>query len=1323
MDTSLILKFTEKFKISQNNINSFHEFMETSLRELIEQKNPLILYNDIEKHDKSRRYEINFKISRIDEYPKENGIPLFPNDCRISTFRPYTVPIYITYSYKIFDPNGKLVDERDDNEEFEFMRIPVMIGSKYCITSNKTINELENVHEDPNDIGGYFILNGNEYVIKHQEHKANNMVLLNKMEKKEGGYVAFIQSKPHRKYDFPYKTHVQYNPNDTITVIFAISGKPVESRAIPVDMIFRALGVLTEKEMFKYILGNSDKNESELYEVFKNNLTLTKPENRISFKNVVSYIIEKNFPNEKKKQEYNNFIYNWLFPHLGKNLEKKKYFLGYLVNIVLQLKLKQIPLDNRKNYGNKRLIGPNTGLLFLIRQIFNKHINELAKKNVKLHEKKSISDYIMLSFNSNEFNKKIVKAFTTGNWGLTGAGTSRTGTTIMFERKSFMDMISACNRIVQTMTEQQKQNKKNSAPRIYDTSQHGRVGCNETPNDGENIGIVKEMSMSLIITSERPFQNIEEIILDHKYADSLDKVGFNFGGKYKIFINSDWVACVNSENIIEFNKYLIEKRREKVIDSHVEITRDNIRKEIRIFTDEGRLLAPFFIVDNIDGKNILRIDKLTKDELDLMKWDDLCSNEYIEYIDIHEEMEYLIAKNREMLKLNHVYTHMALPHCFYQPYTTNVSILQNNNPGPRRTYAMQQGKQSVGLPTTQIEHSGIEGRRFENFELPLVNSYIGCLYGINQMVAGQTVWEAVYGNSYNIEDAVVMKRSFIERGGMISYEYSHIKHTFDNGEQKANPIFNKNIIKNEFRSYDAFGKDGIPIEGRKINKGDYAIGIVTEDKDGVIKDSSIRYNGDDNSTINKVYQFSKNNSILVQFIARRIPDIGDKFCYKLGTKISCKTITFGVETFHTKDIDKLNGNELVITLNPKTYKTEWSKIKKHFIFYFDSIMYKIKSNEIDITITNNHNIFVRYPGELEFKLIRIDQVYKDLNIGKIKYVEFLKGLKNIDNNIVKSYSNSQDMINYLGKNEGIYPCNIINFNTDTKLIHPNFTTKVYLNEITEIKKWNRPVCCIEAELNHIIYVAYNGKWHWNGNSSRHGQKGTISKITEEFDLPYCLNGQIPDKLMGPHGYPSRMTSGQFYESIMGRYACTQGKFIDGTIFSIPDIEKMGDVLEKNGQDRYGDEIMINPYTCNKITNKIHMGPIYYQKLSHMIATKPHVRGDSGRIDPLTSQPVKGKNGGGVKVGEMDKDILLAHGAVEILTELWKNKSDGFEMFICGKCGDIAIGNDQKKFYYCYNCNSSEDIHRISTNYASKLLIQELTGLNLRVRLFPHKNKY
>ncbi|KAK9663844.1 hypothetical protein RND81_14G002200 [Saponaria officinalis] len=240
-------------------------------------------------------------------------------------------------------------------------------------------------------------------------------------------------------------------------------------------------------------------------------------------------------------------------------------------------------------------------------------------------------------------------------------------------------------------------------------------------------------------------------------------------------------------------------------------------------------------------------------------------------------------------------------------------------------------------------------------------------------------------------------------------------------------------------------------------------------------------------------------------------------------------------------------------------------------------------------------------------------------------------------------------------------------------------------------------------------------------SSRHGQKGVCGTIVQQEDFVFSERGICPDLIMNPHGFPSRMTVGKMIELLGGKAGVSCGRFHYGSAFGEPSghadkVETISETLVEHGFSYNGKDLLYSGITGCPLQAYIFMGPIYYQKLKHMVLDKMHARGFGPRTG-LTRQPTEGKaKNGGLRVGEMERDCLIAYGASNLIYERLMISSDPFTVQVCRVCGLLGYYNHKLKAGICSACKNGDNISTMKLPYACKLLFQELQSMNVVPRL-------
>jgi len=217
-------------------------------------------------------------------------------------------------------------------------------------------------------------------------------------------------------------------------------------------------------------------------------------------------------------------------------------------------------------------------------------------------------------------------------------------------------------------------------------------------------------------------------------------------------------------------------------------------------------------------------------------------------------------------------------------------------------------------------------------------------------------------------------------------------------------------------------------------------------------------------------------------------------------------------------------------------------------------------------------------------------------------------------------------------------------------------------------------------------------------------------IVSQEDMPFSDRGIVPDLIMNPHGFPSRMTVGKMIEFVAGKAGVFEGQFRYGTAFDGDKLTVCAESLVRAGYNYNGKDFVYSGMTGEPLRAFVFSGPIFYQKLKHMVKDKMHARARGPRA-LLTRQPTEGRSrDGGLRLGEMERDCLIGYGASMLLMERLMISSDEFKVHACRGCGLIGYKD------WCQFCQSGRDVAMLKIPYACKLLFQELQAMNVVPKL-------
>ncbi len=279
-------------------------------------------------------------------------------------------------------------------------------------------------------------------------------------------------------------------------------------------------------------------------------------------------------------------------------------------------------------------------------------------------------------------------------------------------------------------------------------------------------------------------------------------------------------------------------------------------------------------------------------------------------------------------------------------------------------------------------------------------------------------------------------------------------------------------------------------------------------------------------------------------------------------------------------------------------------------------------------------------------------------------------------------------------------------------IKPGENGKVDMVLITENEEGNKMV---QIRMRHQRIPEVGDKF-----ASRHGQKGVVGLIVPQQDMPFTVSGITPDIIFSPHSIPTRMTISHLIECLAGKVGALKLETIEATPFGQQTEGDFRKMLAELGFRENGTERMINGITGEEFEAKIFIGSMYYLRLKYMVANKLHARA-AGRIQLLTRQPIEGRaKGGGLRLGEMEKDCFVAHGASLLLKERFD--SDRTIVPICESCGLIAVDDVFRNKKFCHRCGGNVEINNVEISYAFKLLIDEIRSMGILPNMHT-KNKY
>ena len=795
--------------------------------------------------------------------------PMYPNDARLRNIT-YAAPVYVDLhiSTTMFDPTTQVKETRTRTlQRIHVGKIPVMVGSKFCMlceTPEKTPRDLGECSTDP---GGYFIIQGGERIIISQERMAENRMFVFRNSKNRNKEAEKIECKSigldNEGAPKSIAVIIMNNAKNPAAPEHIRVSLPRIKTEIPLFVMFRALGIESDKEIIELIMGTTDTLYDMIFqECIQDAKDIRTTEAALEFlakhigsgSSIREALTSSTLPTTKmpKNGVLTEILAEEFLPHIGgyNTLYEKVCFLACMTKKVLEVYHNRISYDDRDAYPNKKVELPGNLLGNLFRYYFGTKVIKDMKSTItkEIHNGawKATGKFEDIINPTNIY--KILKStivdigmkssLATGNFAGGKMGT-KMGISQVMNRLTYLSGISHLRRISTPI----EKTGKLIPPRKLHNTQWGFVCPAETP-EGHSVGVVKNLSSTALVSLPSSPEPIVNILYDELHMVNLAETTHK--EKHtdcRVFINGAFVGIIrgSSHSNVEVVKSLRKAKTAGRINPYTSIVFNPRMNEVWMNTEGGRLLRP---VMNADAIRELEMNPSTPKPWDTVsEWNDLMrwtspigKHSLIEYIDPGESETVLICmfphdtvEPRKGQYFTHVEVH---PSTILGTMASNIPFCDHNQ-SPRNTYQSAMGKQAMGIYALNFrERMDTMGNLLCYPSVPLVSPFMSRFYRAQDMPSGNNIIVAIatYGG-YNQEDSIMFNRAALDRGLFRSFFYrtykDEEKKNQASGEEerfcKPDPALTKQL---KMANYDKLADDGIVPENTYVSQEDVLIGKV-----------------------------------------------------------------------------------------------------------------------------------------------------------------------------------------------------------------------------------------------------------------------------------------------------------------------------------------------------------------------------------------------------------------------------------------------------------------------------------------------------------------
>ncbi|KAK0554784.1 DNA-dependent RNA polymerase II [Tilletia horrida] len=682
----VIRSFFDEMGLVRMQLASFNEFVSNTMQEIVDESSGLTLERQSQfanPEDYTRRYEVNFgqlQLSRPNMTESDGSVaPLWPQEARTRNLT-YSSPLFLHVSQRELVPEHEVDDPDEEDrkpmtdilwiprdadqevlEEKVFIgKVPIMLQSDYCWLHNMPEEQKMLLQECPYDQGGYFVINGSEKVLIAQERMAaNHVYVFSKAAPSPVTFLAEIRSAVEKGGKTISTMQIKLfsrskekASNNTIRTTI-----PYIRSDIPIVIVFRALGIVPDREVLQHIC--YDFRDEAMLEMLK---PCIEEAFVIQDRDLALDFIGRRGTttglSRMKRQNYaSEILAKEMLPHISVNENsstKKAYFFGYMIHRLLLTALERREIDDRDHFGKKRLDLAGPLLTGLFRMLFRKLTRDIYRHLERCVEE-SKDFHLSAAIKSATITNGLKYSLATGNWGdQKKAMQSKAGVSQVLNRYTFASTLSHLRRCNTPIG----RDGKIAKPRQLHNSHWGMVCPAETP-EGQACGLVKNLSLMANISVGSASAPILEFLEEFGFNNLFDSRDNAIQDTTKVFVNGVWQGTHDDPSTLV--NTLKELRRKDDITPEVSVVHDIREKELRLYTDAGRILRPLFIVQQpgstlaIRRKHVRWLMKGTDDDENEFKWTQLVSSGVIELLDAEEEETVLICMSPTDLDASRAY--------------------------------------------------------------------------------------------------------------------------------------------------------------------------------------------------------------------------------------------------------------------------------------------------------------------------------------------------------------------------------------------------------------------------------------------------------------------------------------------------------------------------------------------------------------------------------------------------------------------------------------------------------------------------------------------